>query len=212
MNYREFHKLFLYEMPQRMQGGNDFDAQLEMLQENLQYDVPVVQIANNVFKAETPDQITYWCGDKAATNVSLIVDTTIDGNFCKVVLSSKNPTIPSGTKPYASELYLIIKDDVRPKHLGFASDELLSTDGEQLWNGLVRRGNTVSVYDTTQHKYVLSPVTDESELSKFIGGADKKKYIFVLSENIVAQRGIITTFQIMEIKRNAHYPLFEGLT
>ena len=104
MNYETFYNLFLTEMPQRTLGGNDFQAQLEMLQENLEYDVDAISVSAGVFKIDTDEQTTYWVGNKDATKVSIIVDITIDGNFCKVVLSSKNPTLTPGTKPYASDL------------------------------------------------------------------------------------------------------------
>lgn len=212
MNYEQFYKLFLTEMPQHVPGSNDFYAQLEMLQENLEYDADVVSISSTVFKAETSDQTTYWVGNKDATKVSIIVDTTIDGNFCKVVLSSKNPALPAGAKPFASDLYMLIKADIKPYHLVFTSDELLSADGARLWHGLVKRGTPVSVYDTSTHQYVLSPVDNEQDLAKYIGGSDKRRYIFVLSESRRDQGGIIGSFAIMEIKRNAGYPLFEHIS
>lgn len=211
MNYDTFYNLFLTEMPQRAPGINGFQAQLEMIQENLDYDVDVISVSAGVFKIDTDEQTTYWVGNKDATTVSIIVDTTIDGNFCKVVLSSKNPTLLPGSKPYASDLYLIIKEDIKPYHLVFTSDELLSDDGERLWKGLIKRGNPVSVYDTSTHKYVLSPVDNEQDLTNYIGGPDKRKYVFILSESQCEQRGIIGSFAIMEIKRNAGYPLFDHL-
>jgi hypothetical protein len=210
--YNTFRNIFLVEMPQKLPGGNDFDAQVEMLRENLKYNPSVIQVVTNVFKNINGDQVTYWVGDEDASKVQIIVDTNIIGTFCKIVLTSKNPIL-SGNSPYASDLYLIIKEDVKPMHMVFTSDELLSDDGIRLWKGLVNRGNKVSVYDTSKQEYILSTIEDESQLDKFIGDHNSKKYIFVLSEDIPHQRGIITTFSIMELKRKSSWPLplFENL-
>lgn len=210
-DYTTFYNVFLTEMPMRVSGSNDFNAQLEMIHENLQYDAEVIGVAPGVFKIESGEQITYWVGDETATNVSLIVDTSMNGNFCKVELTSKNPSISSGTKPFASDLYLIIKSDVKNHNLIFSSDSMLSDDGIKLWKGITKRGGKVSVYDKSTQQYVLSPVSSEQELEQFIGDANHMKYVFVLSESLNEQRGIITSFGIMEIKRMANWPLFEHL-
>lgn len=213
-NYETFYRTFLAEMPQRVPGGNDFAAQLEMLQENLKYDAEVFVVSPSVFKAEVGDQTTYWAGNEDATEVSLIVDTSVNGNFCRVVLSSKNPAIPRGSKPYAGDLYLLIKQDVSPAHLVFSSDMLLSSDGESLWKGLVSRGNAVSVYDTSTQQYVLDKVDSADTLDNYIGGPDKQRYLFVLSESDTYRQGVIHMSKIMELKRMTLYPqsLFEQYT
>jgi len=203
-----FYRTFLQEMPMLADGVNDFNTQLSVLHENLHHSIPV-PVTGHSFKIEMGSQITYWVGDDSASDVSLIVDTETIGNFCKVVLSSKNPTIPPNSEPYASALYLVVKEDVKPKHLVFTSDTILSRDGERLWKGLVKRGNTVSVYDTTQQEYILKVVPDENTLSKYIGGYDKMRYVFVLSESMVVARGPITSFALMEIKRKANWALFD---
>jgi hypothetical protein len=38
-----------------------------------------------------------------------------------------------------------------------------------------------------------------------------KRYVFVLSETKLSSREMFTTFNIMEIKRNANWPLFDHL-
>jgi hypothetical protein len=207
--YKTFYQTFLAEMPQRAPGGNDFAAQLEMLQENLKYGVDVTNLLESVFKAEINEQVTYWVGNEDATVVSLIVDTTVSGTFCKVELSSKNPSIPHGTGPFVSDLYLLIKKDLAPAHLVFSSDNLLSDDGAALWKGLVNRGHAVSVYDTSTHQYVLDRIDSIDTLNNYVGGADKQKYVFVLSESRIHRQGAIHSMNIMEIKRKALWPMFE---
>ncbi|CAB4129703.1 hypothetical protein UFOVP116_87 [uncultured Caudovirales phage] len=209
MNYKTFYTIFLAEMPQRLQGSNDFGAQLGMLQENISYNNNVKTVNTNIFKLELGSQVTYWFGDESAQNVSIIVDTNVDGNFCKVVLSSKNPAIPQGSPPFASELYLEIKLDTGKAALVLTSDNLMSTDGEKLWKGLVQRGNKLSVYDTELSKYVLTPIESISQLDDFLGDFTKNKYVFVLSETADQQRGTMHSINIMELKRLANWPLFE---
>jgi hypothetical protein len=212
MKYTTFYNLFLSEMPQRASGLNSFEAHLAMLRENLEYNNEVIQVTSDIFKTENGEDTTYWIGDRDASTVYVIVEISSEDNkFCKIVLASKNPQLQHGTKPYASDLYLVIKQDISPYHLVLTSDELLSDDGERLWKGLVNRGNTVSVYDTEAHQYILNRVSSEQELNNYLGGADMRKYIFVLSESITESRNISHTFAIMEIKRKANWPLFDHL-
>lgn len=206
--YESFYHTFLAEMPWRVTGSNDFQAQLEMLQENLKYNGQVTEISTSIFKSVNDNQVTYWVGNEDASAVSLIVDTAINGNFCKVTLTSKNPAIPRGNPPFAVNLYLTIKKDVSPLHLVFSSDNLLSDDGIKLWSGLLSRSNSISVYDTDANQYVLDKIDDFDTMSKYIGGADKQKYIFVLSESATHRQGVTHMVKIMELKRKTVYPNF----
>ena len=210
MSYKSFYKTFLAEMPQRLNGGNDFEAQLEMVRENLKYNPDVETVAPGVFKTQNDTQTTYWVGDASATDVSLIVDTSSQGNYQKVEYTSKNPRIPTGTPPFVSDLYILIKQDASNNNLVFTSDEFLSDGGEKLWKTLVSKGYHVGVYDTTAHKYALTKVNTPAELSNYLGDADRRKYIFVLSESIQHIRGVIHSFNLMEMKRLSGYPLFEN--
>lgn len=196
-------------MPQVLNGGNDFEAHVEMLRENLRYNAEVDQLSTNVFKTTNGAQTTYWIGDAKAASVSIIVDTTIHANFRKVELTSKNPNIPVGSKPFASDLYMIIKDDSTTDNLVFTSDEFLSNDGERLWKRLVSNGGIVSVYDTSSNQYVLTSIHHKNELSNYLGDTNKRKYLFVLSESIQEARGAVHSFAIMELKRKANWPLFK---
>ena len=209
MDYKDFHTIFLAEMPWRVPGGNDFSAQLEMLHELIAEGYDVTAVGNSIFKITANDQISYWHGTADAENVSIIIDTTVSGNFCKVVLTSKNPTLPARSAPYASDMYLLIKQDLLGDSLAFASDELMSDDAIKLWKRLSASGNTISVYDTTTRQYALDAITDASELESFIGGPDKQKYIFVLSESREHYVGTRHAIGLMELKRNAGYPLQE---
>lgn len=214
MDYKDFHTVFLVEMPWRIPGGNDFEAQLEMLHELIAEGYYVTAVSGSVFKIYATDQITYWSGTADAETVSMIVDTTVSGNFCKVVLTSKNPAIPAGSAPYASDMYLLIKQDLSGNSLAFASDELMSDDAVKLWKRLSARGNTISVYDTSTHQYALNAVSDASELESFIGGPENQKYIFVLSESREHYIGTRHAIRLMELKRQSGYPmqqLFEQL-
>ena len=206
MTYKSFYDVFLVEMPMRLNGGNDFESQLEMIQENLKYNDNVEVIAPNVFKTVNDNQITYWCGDSTATNVSIIVDTEIHGTFQKIVLTSKNPKLGK-TAIYASELYCIIKDDAAATNLVFSSDEFISDDAIRLWSRLVAQGHKIAVFDSVSGKYILSPISSQDELLSFVGNQDRRRYVFVMSESLLAQRGAIHGNAIMEIKRKSGYPL-----
>lgn len=211
-DYDSFYYMFLAEMPQRMPGNNDFLAQLGMLQENIQYDADkVVEVSANVFKILIDTQTTYWVGTSDASMVSLIVDTETIGKYCKITLSSKNPSIAAGSPPYASDLYSLISKDMANEQLAFTSDETLSSEAERLWQRLFTQGKKISVYDKEAHKYILQPINSKEDLLTYMGGPDKKKYVFVLSETAEKQRGIIHSFGIMEIKRLANWPLFDHL-
>lgn len=210
-NYESFHQTFLAEMPWRVSGSNDFAAQLEMLQENISDGVEIASLGDNVFKAVLGNQITYWMGDNDAQQVSIIVDTEINGNFCKVILTSKNTNLPSKSPPYASDLYSLIQKDLSSLQLTFSSDSLMSDDAIRLWNRIVTRGGKVSVFDTSKHQYILTNVDTPEELEKYIGGMENQKYIFVLSESVTAQRGVHHSVNLMDLKRISLYPLFEQL-
>lgn len=162
-----------------------------------------------IHKIAIANHVTYWNGDKEAKTVNIIVDTEIVDDNCRVTMISKNPKIAAGQKPYASDIYELIKDDVKTKNLIFASGDIVSADGANIWKGVVKRGRHISVYDTSKNQYVLTPVTTEKDLEKYIDQTyDKSKYIFVLSETLEEARSTITTFAIMEIKRKASWPLF----
>jgi len=187
---------------------NAFDAQHKLLKENL-VDRKAILLNSKMFKIEMGDQVTYWVGDKSAQKVSIIVDTERMGNFCKVVLTSKNPLLGKNISPYASDLYVAIKQDVSNLNLVFSSDGIMSDDAIRLWSGMVDRGGTISVYDTFTKEYKLSPVIDSDQLQQFIGDKSKIRYVFVLSENKDVQLGLKHSFDIMELKRKTIYPLFE---
>ena len=209
MDYKDFYTVFLAEMPQRLNGENDFQAVLEMLQENLKYNTDVEVLGPNIFKTQNDMQITYWVGDAAADEVKLIVDTTIHQNFQKVEYTTKNPNNAKGSGPFASDLYNIIKQDAGNSNLVFTSDTLVSDDAARLWKRLASTNHQISVYDTNAQQYILTNVTDSDELTAYIGNADNRKYIFVLSESVKHSRGVIHSFALMELKRNAGYPLHE---
>jgi len=210
MNYQTFFNVFLAEMPWRIAGGNAFDAQLKMLKEN-QSNYPENQksIGNNVYKITVGDQSTYWTGSGDLSDVAVIVDTENDGKFCKVVLTSKNPSMPHGAAPYTSDLYLAIKKDIGTLNMVFTSDNMLSDDAMKLWDRLLSQGYALSVYDTSTHQYALDHVKSTDELGSYFGDIDKQKYVYVLSENVEITDGLKHSIAIMEIKRNALYPLFE---
>jgi hypothetical protein len=179
-----------------------------MLRENLKYNqTGAFAISHNIHKIQELNQITYWVGDFDATHVSIIVDIEVLNQFCKILFSTKNPEIPQGSAPFASDLYLAISDNISPKHLVLSSGNIISNDAERLWQGLVKRGHPVSVYDTTSKKYILSRVSDFQTLSDYIGDENKQRYVFVLSESQSCQQGAIHSVTLMELKRNIGWPL-----
>lgn len=207
--YENFYNTFLVEMPWKVNGSNDFVAQLEMLQENIQEGEEVHSVQSNIYKVILGNQTTYWVGDEDASKVLIIVDTEVSGNFCKVVLTSKNPSIPKQSPPYASDLYIAIQEDLSSDNLVLTSDSMMSDDAIRLWNRLHTSGRKISVYDTSQNKYVLGSIESAKDFAQYVGDVNYNKYIFVLSENLTNQRGLIHSFNIMEIKRLSLYPLFE---
>jgi len=203
--------MFLKEMPQYAPGGNNFQMQLATLRENLESGLKATILTSNICMLDIGSQLTFWIGDPSATNVSIIANTSIEDNFCKIDLISKNPTLLKGSKPYASDLCFAIKEVISNRHLVLSGGDIFSDDAIRLWHGLVQRGSKVSVYDTTANKYLLSPVKSADELSTYIGDASKKRYIFVLSEGLLESREAITTFAIFEMKRLSNWPIFEHL-
>ena len=211
MTYKLFHQLFVQEMSQTVNGENSFPSQLLMIRENLRHNSTVISLAPTVHKTQNGAQVTYWVGDPTAQNVQLIVNTSTHGNFRKVELTGKNPEIAQGSPPWASDLYVTIKNDSGADNLVFTGDEFLSDSGTKLWSRLVSLGYKIAVYDNSVNKYVLTQLASAGELSQYIGGADRRKYVFVMAESVENIRGVMHTFDIMELKRNAGYPLFENL-
>lgn len=197
-------------MPWVLLGSNNFFAQLEMLRENIHQEAEVAEVSQKIFKARMSNQVTYWHGNTNASSVNLITDCTISGSFCRVTLTSKNPQIPKKSPPFASDLYLEIQQDLNNKNLVFTSDEILSPEATKMWSRLVQLGNRVSVFDTKSSSYKLKPVSDASELGDYLGDSRYRRYIFVLSENSLAQLGIQHSVAIMELKRLSLIPLFES--
>jgi hypothetical protein len=203
--YETFYKMFM-EMPMNISGGNSFDAQQIMLQSNLDSSHSV-KVDNNIYKYSMGQQTTYWHGSPDATAINIIVDTETSGNFCKVVLTSKNPDIPKSSPPFASDMYLKIADDVKTKNLVFTSDGIVSDDAVKLWSRLT--GDRLSVYDKSTKEYVLSPVDNADHLKQYLGGFDKERYVFVLSESSEFATGVRHSIGLMELKRRSNYPLAE---
>ena len=206
--YNEFYIAFLLESPQRVQGANSFEYQKDMILSNIRNGLDVHLVANAIYKLDSGNgQITYWIGNDTGSNISIIVDTIVNGRFCKVSLTSKNPSMAKGTAPYASDLYLAIKSDIVNKSLTFTSDNILSDDAERLWKRLSTNGNTLSVYDSANKQYVMSPIQSSNDLDRYISNdTSKKQYIFTLSENKSYQSGLIHGFKLLEIKRLIGYP------
>lgn len=207
--YRNFYRTFLYEMPWRANGVNSFATHLELLRGAISSGGEVVSINPDTHKVITKLDVTYWSGSADASSVSIIVGVEINGRFCKVVLVSKNPLIPKSSPPYASDLYLEIKRDISNNSLVLSSDSVVSDGAISLWGKLVDAGNKVSVFDTSSNKYVLSPVHTSDDLLRYTGGSPQSKYIFVLDEDSISQRGNQHHVALMELKRMAGYPLTE---
>lgn len=203
--YETFHKMFM-EMPMNISDGNSVDAQQIMLQSNLDPSQSV-KVSDGVHKYALGPQTTYWHGSPDASGVNIIVDTETSGNFCKVVLTSKNPDIPKSSPPFASDMYLKIADDVKSKNLVFTSDGIVSDDAVKLWSRL--SGDRLSVYDKSTNEYVLSPVDNADQLKQYLGGSDKERYVFVLSESPEFAAGARHSVGLMELKRRSNYPLTE---
>ena len=206
MDYKDFYTVFLTEMPWQLPGGNDFNAQLEMLRE-LVTDSDNVEVIGELCKLANGNQITYWIGNAELTNVSLIVDTEVTGNFCKVVLTSKNPTIPKGVPPFASDVYIAIKNDISSKNLALSGDSMMTDDAIRLWSRLIARGNVISVFNASTNKYELTDVKSSEDLTQYIGDYTKQKYVFVLSESKTHYVGTRHAVGLMELKRQSGYPL-----
>ena len=209
MMYNAFYNTFLAEMPARTPGESAFAPQLMMIQMNVANGEPVTEVEPGIYKYTVNDDVTYWAGEKDASYVSIIVDTNRGGKFQKVNLSSKNPDIPAGSPPFASDMYFAIKKDAESINLAFSSDYSLSDDGARLWKGIVRRGYTVSVFDTTTNEYVLSKIENMDQFSEYYGDINKKRYMFVLSGSLMEFRGIEHYAAILDIKRRCGYNLFE---
>lgn len=208
-NYEVFYKTFLTEMPWVVASSNDFEAQRQMLAELLLDGGTAEQVSSNVYKLTTGNQLTYWAGDIGANTVSIIVDTEVNGNFCKVTLTSKNSSLAPKSPPFASDLYMTIKQDLTSLNLVFSSDSMMSTDAVNLWSRIVNQGQHVSVYDTQSSQYILNPVKSADELLKYLGDYNSSQYVFVLSESKQEFKGIDHSFALMELKRKAGYPLRE---
>jgi hypothetical protein len=206
MYYDVFYHMFLAEMPVKLNGNNDFDIQLEIIRENLRYNPEVSEVRPGICKIQNDDHYTYWVGDSTAQNVYLIVDVVIDHKFAKIKLTSKNPKLSPGSQPYASDLYLIIQNDL-DSNVVLSSDKFLSDDGEKIWKRLVSNGRRISVYDSSTNKYVLDKIETADQLSSYIGGFDKEKYLFVISETLQKFLALNHSFRILELKRLSGYPL-----
>ena len=207
MNYEVFYETFLSEMPWRINGSNDFEFQLSALHEMLGDGHEVTHVADSIFKIHADTQITYWVGDDEASSVLMIVDTSLNGNICKISLTSKNPELPPKSPPYASSVYLTIMHDLKADHVALSSDQMLSDDAIKLWGRLVTAGHTVSVFNTATHQYELAKVSTADELEQYLGGANKQHYVFIISESDRNRSGLRHSVAIMEIKRNSGYPL-----
>jgi hypothetical protein len=86
---------------------------------------------------------------------------------------------------------------------------MLSADAVKLWTRIANQGNHISVYDTQASQYVLNPVMSSDELSKYLGDHNHSRYVFVLSESKEQYVGTRHAIGLMELKRNAGYPLHE---
>jgi hypothetical protein len=211
-SYSTFFNMFLAEMPMRVNGRNDFEFQHQALLENINDGYEVTPISSSVFRLDAGYQSTYWVGSSDAEQVLLIVDVEASSTFCKVVLTSKDPTLGRNTPPYASDLYALILADAKVQNLVLSSDSMMSDNALDLWKRLHSSGHTLSVYDRSTYEYVLQPVTDPAELDKFMGGVEHNKYVFVMAENASAMQGLKHAVKLMEIKRNSGYPLIEMFT
>lgn len=209
MDYKDFYKIFLYEMPWQVPGNNDFAAQYEFLKELVSENPADVEVNDTLCKIQNGAQITYWFGAANLSTVELIVDTEIAGNFCKVVLTSKNPAIPQAQPPFASDMYAAIKNDVKNMNLSLQGDSMMTPDAIRLWGRLHKQGNKISVFNTELQKYELTNIESAEELTQYIGQADSMKYVFVLAEDAKFLSGVQHSVNIMELKRCAGYPLQE---
>jgi hypothetical protein len=204
----DFYNIFLAKMPYLMAGDNHFDVLLLALQENLQNHKPI-SIDNHVHKLEMGDQITYWRGLNDGTDVQIIVDTFTRGNFQQVMYTAKDPNLPPGTPPYTSDLYMGIKGDIGKHHLTFTSGSEISPEAARLWHNIVKYNGEVSVYDTQSNQYELTNIKNPGTINDYIGGPEKQRYIFVLSENKEYSDGLSHYVNLMELKRRSLIPLFE---
>lgn len=200
MDYKAFHYIFL-EMPQRVNGGNPYDALSQAIDITLEYGEPISSLGDDVYQAGD----YFWVGSKDASIKKLIVGTSLVGNILKVDATGKDPTL-SKQPPYAIDLYIKISNSLN-HGIKFASDKILSDDGFKLWKRIFNSGHKLLVYNSHQGKYEPSVLKTAQDLEQYFNTTDNAlDYQYVIAEDAVIGN-LLGSFQLMEWKRLSGYPL-----
>ncbi|CAB4129584.1 hypothetical protein UFOVP116_47 [uncultured Caudovirales phage] len=200
MDYKSFHRVFL-EIPQRVNGGNPYSAISQAIDVTLEYDPTIKSLGNSVYQAGD----YFWSGSADAQVKQISVATSLVGDILKVNAIGKDPAL-TNQPPYAIDLYLTISCTL--KHgIKFGSDQILSDSGFELWKRIFDSGHNLLIYNAAQEKYEPIVLKTAEDLKQYFSGDQSAMdYQYVIAEG-AGMGNLRGSFQIMEWKRLAGYPL-----
>lgn len=134
------------------------------------------ELGNGLKKKVVSDQVYYWY-EKDGKIILAIYMVERDGNLVTKAII-RNPYHQG--KPYASDLYSLIRKD-NPPNVLIISDYQISRDGFKVWKRLFELGHKIGLINYKQNKQKIIPINSLEELNGYYtADEDKRVSSFVL--------------------------------
>lgn len=173
-NRTDFNQTWLTEMPILGGSFDTFRVLTDAIKDVKLHVTEPQELEGGLKKIQYDREVFYWY--EADGQIQLGVIMNVYPRRLEVTLLGKNPQLRS-QPPYATDLYtVILKDQPGAK---IFSDVELSIPGFRFWENMMRAGHAVSVYDTTDKKYIK--IKDIRDFNKYTGPDAAQRYRYVLS-------------------------------
>jgi hypothetical protein len=160
-----------------------YDGLCRVIRE-LAQDYSPIALENDLKKIEVGGMVLYWYEKDGV--ILLGCELHIRPQGLVVSITGKNPDLPKGSQPYASDLYVKIIQDTNMA-IRLLSDEQLSDEGKGIWKRLYDAGLCISVYDrsekTAGRSYKKLRTLDDFESYHRDNDPSYMQYQYILAKN-----------------------------
>lgn len=178
---QSFFESWIQEMPQHKANRNDITALRYNISDLIKY-IPERSLGNDIFSivGQTSVFVYYKKRDAilAAIELTQRPENLTVISVGKDIDYEKNP-------PFVTDLYAAALNIAQGKSLKLTSDNMMTSDGLEVWRRLLDQGYAISVFDQTNPGTSHVKIDDYSQLTQYFGTDPKyANYRYTLSESV----------------------------